>query len=450
MSAEAPRGRGSFRIPAGDLWAEAWKVAAVVAVIGIGLSAVGWVVDPHRFAFSWLFAFVTFLTVGLGAVFFIAVQFLCAAHWSVTVRRTAEVLASALPVFALLFVPLAVPGETSALYEWYRHGADEHAQAGPLLGPSVARAQAAEGEEVHGETEFGIADTRAAEHADPQEVLHAELLEHKRPYLSYPFWLARAAIYFLVWSALGLWFFRASIRQDRTRDTRTTVRLQRGAPIALILFALTLTFAMLDWVMSLEPTWYSTIYGVYLFAGTAVTIHALLVVMTLGLGSRGLLGNAVNTEHYHDLGKLTFGFVVFWAYIGFSQMMLQWYANIPEELTFYHYRWHADGWGAVSIILLLGYFVIPFLLLISRNAKRRLRILGFVCSWLLAMHVVDVFWFVIPNVARERLSVSWIDLAALLAVGGVYLTVVLLTMRRHPLIPLGDPRLERSLRFLNA
>lgn len=454
-----------YRIPADNLWAHAWKVAAVCGVIGLVLTAFGWMLDPHRFAFSWLFAFVTFLTLGLGAIFFVAIQFLTVAHWSVTVRRTAEFFAAGVPVFLLLFIPLALPGNMATLYEWYAHGdhGEPHAAAETedgesLLGASVAQAQPARDEEVHGETDFGTGDVHAPTTAfdepipqgDPQHALHGELLEHKHGYLNYPFWLIRAGVYFLVWILLGLFLFRSSIRQDVSKDVRITARLQKLSPLVLALFALTLTFAMFDWVMALEPTWYSTIYGVYIFAGAAVSIHALVTVVTLGLKSRGLLGEAVNTEHFHDLGKMTFGFIVFWAYVGFSQMMLQWYANIPEEIVYYHYRWHAEGWRGFSVFLLVGHFVLPFLFLISRNVKRRLALLGIGCGWVLFMHIVDIYWFVMPNVQRGGLAIHWMDLAALLAIGGVYFAVVFFGMCRHPLIPLGDPRLGRSLRFTNV
>lgn len=473
MAAEEKRAadtvKDPYRIPADNLWAHAWKIAAVLAAVGVVACVFGFLADPHRFAFSWLFAFVTFLTLGLGAIFFIGIQFLTVAHWSVTVRRTAEFFAAGLPVFLVLFIPLALPGSVETLYEWREHNlhrmhqehdehdehgdaehADEHASGESLLGASTAQAQPAPGGEVHEDLDFGIADTQPHEYHDPQHQLHSDLLDHKAGWLNYPAWLIRALIYLLIWVILGVWLFKSSIDQDKSKDLKITARLQKLSPLVLILFALTLTFAMLDWVMALEPTWYSTIYGVYLFAGTAVSIHALITVITLGLRSRGLLGNAVNTEHYHDLGKMTFGFVVFWAYVGFSQMMLQWYANIPEEIIYYHYRWHAEGWRGLSIFLVLGHFALPFLFLISRNVKRRLALLGFGCTWLLVMHVVDIFWFVMPNASRGALSVHWLDVAALLAVGGIYFAVVLFGMRRHPLIPLGDPRLPRALHHHNA
>jgi hypothetical protein len=221
------------------------------------------------------------------------------------------------------------------------------------------------------------------------------------------------------------------------------------APVATILFGLTLTFAAFDWVMSLEPTWYSTIYGVTVFASGAVSIHAFIIVVTLSLKRAGFLGETVNTEHYHDLGKLMFGFIVFWAYVCFSQMMLIWYAGIPEEAIYYHHRWNNGGWATYSLLLLAGHFIFPFLLIINRKMKRSAT-LGFAAAWMLAMTVVNAYWYVLPVFEPGTLSFHFLDVACLFAVGGTFLTVVTWAMQRYPLIPLGDPRLPRALHFENA
>ncbi|NIR29017.1 MAG: hypothetical protein GWN84_06820, partial [Gammaproteobacteria bacterium] len=284
-------------------------------------------------------------------------------------------------------------------------------------------------------------------HHSPQHALHGDLLDHKHGWLKMGGafgWVVRALIYFAFWIFLALFYFRESTQQDDDKDMAHTRRLQSAAPLAMIFFGLTLTFAAFDWVMSLEPTWYSTIYGVYVFAGAAIAIHALIIVVTLGLKSRGLLGDAVNAEHYHSLGKMLFGFIVFHAYVGFSQMMLQWYANIPEEIVYYHARWHAAGWKGVSYFLIFGHFALPFLFLISRVVKRRLPLIAFGSMWMLIMHVVDVYWFVMPN-AAATFSPHWLDIACLLLVGGVYGGVVLFMMRRFNLVAVGDPRLSRAL-----
>lgn len=276
----------------------------------------------------------------------------------------------------------------------------------------------------------------------------------KLPYLNRPFFLVRAVIYFAIWAWLALRLFRLSTLQDSTRDPKMTVAAQRFAPGATFLFGLSLTFAAFDWLMSLDPMWYSTIFGVWVFAGSVVAIHAVLILVTLAFRRQGLIGEAVNVEHYHDLGKLLFGFTVFWAYISFSQFFLIWYAGIPEETRFYHLRWGEGPWRAVGYGIVFLHFVVPFALLLSRNTKRKLPVLGFAAALLLVMHLVEVYWAVMPNfrplvLSTDHLEVHWLDVACLLGVGGVYLALVFWQMTRHPLIPVGDPRLERSLRFEN-
>lgn len=421
-------------------WEHAWKVAALFAVIGAVGLAVGAGGDERRFAFSYLFAFILFLTLGLGGLFFVLVQHLTVAAWSVTVRRTAEFYASALPVFAVLFLPL-IPffGE---LFPWMEHHGAEHGEV----------AAAPEHEEAppagdHAEEPGG---TAAPAHGPHQEAAHHTIMEKKAWYLNTPFFAGRAVFYFIAWTILALLFFRASTQQDSSKDPQWTVRMQRWAPVATIVWGLTLTFAMFDWVMSLEPAWYSTIFGVYIFAGSTVAIFALVILTTLGLKSTGQVGDTITVEHFHDLGKMMFGFIVFHAYVGFSQMMLQWYASIPEEVTFYHHRWHAGGWKGVSMLIVLAHFAGPFIFLMSRHIKRRLHLLGFGAAWMLVMHLVDIYWFVMPNFAPGQFVAHWMDLAAVFAVGGVYFAVVFWRMRRHSLIPVGDPRLARALAFQNA
>jgi len=196
--------------------------------------------------------------------------------------------------------------------------------------------------------------------------------------------------------------------------------------------------------MSLEPTWFSTIFGVQYFAVSMVSSLAVIVLAMHGLRNAGLTGTAVRVDHFHDVGKLLFGFNVFWAYISFSQFMLIWYASIPEETSYYHLR-SSGGWWTFTFGLLVVHFIIPFFFLLSRNIKRRLPLLAFGAAWLFFAHVYEVFWLIMPNATPGELSAHWLDVAALFAVGGIYLTAVFFVMSRYPLIPIGDPRLERSL-----
>jgi hypothetical protein len=274
----------------------------------------------------------------------------------------------------------------------------------------------------------------------------------KAGFLNRNFFYLRAFLYFLIWGVLAIRLFGFSADQDVSKDPKLTLRAQAFAPAATGLFALSLTFAAVDWIMALEPSWFSTIFGVLYFATGVVSSLAVIILVTMALRNSGQLEGAVTVEHYHDLGKLMFGFTVFWAYISFSQFMLIWYAALPEETTWYHNRWDFDPWAKVSIAILFGHFVIPFLWTISRNFKRNLGRLKIGATIILVMHVVDMYWFVMPNyrLGQNGFSFSWIDAACLLAIGGIYSAFVFFRMTKYSLVPVGDPRLERALHFQNA
>ncbi|HSL81182.1 MAG TPA: hypothetical protein VLF66_00310 [Thermoanaerobaculia bacterium] len=360
-----------------------------------------------RFWASYWTAWLWGATVAVGGLFFVLLHHVTRAGWSVAVRRLAEHVAGTLPVLALLAVPaLLAAGE---LFPWMGgHGADE-------LGAAA----------------------------------HDPLLEHKAPYLNAGFFYFRSAVYLGAWSLLGWWFRRTSIRQDTTGDPRLTRRLQTFSAPGLVVFGLTLTFAAFDWVMSLDPHWFSTIFGVYLFAGSTVAILSLLILLGIAFERRGPLAGVVTPEHYHDLGKLLFGFVVFWAYIGFSQYMLIWYGNIPEETVWYAHRLE-HGWEPVTWALALGHFVLPFFYLLSRAVKRRRPLIAAAAVWLLLMHYLDLYWLVMPAVAADgAFAPHWLDLVTLVAMAGIVLGVFGWLARRPALVPVADPRLPESLSFEN-
>ena len=352
----------------------------------------------RQFYFSWLVACLFVLTLGLGSMIFVLIQFATRAGWSVAVRRIAEHSMGAIPVAILLFLPLL--GGVGELFEWSHPGTGDH------------------------------------------------LFEHKQPYLNTTFLYIRAAVAMLCWCAIA-WYFRSrSIGQDQSGDPATTRRLQTVSAPAIAVFAVTLTFFMFDWIMSLDAHWYSTVFGVYLFGGSLMAALAWLVLWlnAARMGS-SRLGEVLNMEHYHDVGKLLFGFVVFWAYIGFSQFMLIWYANIPEETLWFAHRLQ-HGWKAITVVLIVGHFAIPFLLLLSREIKRRPMLLGTVAAWILLMHYVDLYWLVMP-VFDSHFSPSLVDLTAVLATISFFEAGVAYLLRRSPLVPTGDPRIHESLSFEN-
>ncbi len=535
-----------FALPAS--WGNVWKIAAAVGLVGVGITAaLMFGTDGARAGYSYLFGFYVFLTIALGSLFFVLIQHLTSAGWSVTVRRTAEFFAMGLPVFALLFLPILMKADliypwTQSPHEGKGHeekaGHEEKKKEGSLglpfvneahaqpaaPAPSAAGAASAKehddgtgkghgdghgvgrgdgsGANVEGrKAHEGGADKHEAHedgtgggngdghgkgkgngtgvpheggahagglehHADALEHEQAEIMEAKQKgWLNKNFWYVRAAGYFAIWSALAWFFFANSTKQDKSKDPKLTMASAKWAPLGTFAFGITLTFAAIDWLMSLDPMWFSTIYGVYIFATSVVSSLAMIIVVTMALRNGGPLSKVVTTEHYHDLGKLLFGFNVFWAYIGFSQMMLIWYAALPSETPFYHKRWETpssltvgnhsgDFWTNVSVALIVGHFAIAFLVLISRNTKRRLPMLRFGAFWMLMMHVVDMYWFVLPNFEPNTkaagFSFALTDVTALLGVGGIYFAVVFYMMTKHALIPTGDPRLARSIAFQNA
>jgi hypothetical protein len=432
----------AYKLPADSSWAGAWKVAAAVGVFGvIGAGALAFQ-DTERFAFSYLFAYVAFLTIALGGVFFGLLQYLTSAGWSVTIRRTTEFLHWPLWLFILLWIPIGLNVDT--LFPWTAHS--EHAEG--------EHEEHAAAHEEHGDTPAMEGVLPAAEHAK-----HAEVMALKAPYLNKTFFFIRAVIYFLSWLWVSRKLYQNSVKQDQSGDPALTVSSQRTAPVALIVFALTTTFAAFDWLMSLEPTWISTIFGVNFFAQSIVSMFAVTILIALSLRANGHFKKAVNIEHFHDLGKLQLGFLIFWAYVNFSQYMLIWYASIPEETTYYHRRWAegGDGWKAWSLAIIFGHFIVPFFVILSRNAKRALTPLGIGAAIILFFHFVMVYWLVLPYYGgqlpvaeRPGLSPSIMDLFCLMAVGGLYFALVFHRMTQHALIPVKDPRLPRSLHFVNA
>lgn len=360
-----------------------------------------------RLQHAWLVACVFFLTLSFGALFFVIVQHLVRAGWSVVVRRVAELIASNTPVAALLLAPLVVwvvMGH-GTLYPW----------------------------------------------ADPHAVEAHPVLAAKASWLDGRFFAARCVVYFAIWFGLGRWLLARSLAQDSAADAAPTLALERRAAPAMVVYALSVNFAAFDLLMSLAPTWYSTIFGVYVFAGSVMAFFAATVLAVRFLQSRGLLVRDVNVEHYHDLGKFLFAFVFFWSYIAFSQFMLIWYADLSEETEWFHARLEG-GWKVASAVLLFGHFLLPFAGLLSRHAKRRLAILSFWAVWLLAMHALDLYWIVMPGAAVDGHSSAMpvlLDAACFLAVGGIWIAVLLRRASRHALVPVGDPRLAESLAFEN-
>jgi hypothetical protein len=388
-------------IPPGHPWNRVPVIGAVGALLGAVACAILGAANPKQFFFSWLVSFLFFLSLTLGALFFVLIQYAAQGGWGIVVRRIGETIFAMLPVMAALFLPLL----------------------------------------------FGLHDLFEWSHADAAE--HDALLRWKAPYLNVPFFLIRAALYFGIWSFIALLYYRGSSGQDVTGDPGVSARLRRFAGPAIIVLALTQTFASIDWIMSLTPHWYSTMFGVYFFAGSFVGFIALLSVVAVAMRGAGLLDTVINQGHLHDIGKFLFAFTAFWAYIGFSQFFLMWYANLPEETTWYKVRIEGS-WLWVSLFLMAGHFGVPFFYLMGRDVKRRGSTLAVGGAWLLAMHFLDLYWQVMPTLHPEGLSPSPLDVAAFVTIGGCFVAAASWLMRRQALVPLRDPRLAESLALENA
>ncbi len=395
-----------------DFRRPAARVAGVACVVGIaGLAAgvasgysAGWEVFFRSYLLNYSFV----LSLALGALFFVLLQHLVRAGWSVSLRRLAEFAAGTLPVLALLFLPLVIPLWKGMPGVWMWSAPDVVA-------------------------------------ADP-------VLQAKAAYLNVPFFLARCAFYFLVWCVLARYYLHQSVAQDTDGQPRRTLAMQWWSAPGMLLYGLTVTFFAIDALMSLNPHWFSTIWGVYFFSGCLVGFFAFLALLVYLIQGRGQLASHITVEHYHDIGKLAFGFVVFWAYIAFSQYMLIWYANIPEETVWYLPRQGDTWWLSVSLLLLFGHFVAPFLALISRGPKRRPGLLALAAVWLLLMHWLDLYYIVTPRpsgFAAPAAPLHLTDLTLFVGLGGLFVAALVWPMTRWSLIPERDPRLPEALAFRN-
>jgi hypothetical protein len=377
-----------------------WVVPALLGLASASalVSATGWSADPRRFAFSYLTAFLFVTSLGVGSLAWLMIQHVTGAVWSVSLRRLLENLTRPLFWIALLFIPVAL--NVPRLYAW--------------------------------------ADTARVQ-ADPE-------VARKAVWLNPVAFDVRAALYLAVWAVIAARLSRASTRQDRTGDPALIAQMRATSTWGLVALGLTTSFAGFDWVMSLDPLWSSTVFGVYVWAGSLVGSLSALILLALALRSFGGPEGLVTVEHLHDLGKLLFGFVIFWAYIAFCQYFLIWYANFPDETGWYVMR-RSGAWNTISWALVFGHFVVPFFLLIPRATKRDPFWLGFVAVWALGFHYVDLYWLVMPASGTGSAEPRWLDASLLLTLVFTCSAIVARACQVQPLVPKGDPRLAESIAF---
>jgi len=401
----APSSITQDRLPTGG---RTFTVALALGAVGLVLTAIGYAVegqDRPLVLAGYLVAFAYWVGIAVTASIWNAIFHASAARWMTVFRRAFESIAAAIPVFIVLFIPIALG--MPQLFPW-----------------------------VH--------PSRKMSHEQ------LELLTHKALWLNVPGFLIRAVIYFLIWVVVNQLLRGWSLRQDEVGGLEPTRRMRRYGSGALPFLGLSITFAAFDWLMSVDPFWFSTIFGAYYFAGSFVACIALLTVITVWTRNESRqFGGLVTRHHTHNLGKLMLAFIAFWTYIAFSQFMLIWIANIPEEAAWYVVRMRG-GWQSVGVLLIVTHFVIPFFTLLSRSLKFNPRGLAFVAIWILVVHWIDLTWLVMPALHPQGFFVHWTLLTSMLGVGGVAVAFARWRAAGYFTLPVKDPYLADSLRYSQA
>lgn len=433
-------------------------ILAVLGFLAAGVSSRFVEDGSRRFFQGYLVAFSFVLSISLGAMFFVLIQHLMRAGWAVVVRRLAEILGFNILVVGLLFLPIAwsVWQGDGLVYSWSKtHSDPSHAVQ--------SQRSSTESESLHRPVMTDVANTvpvsEPTSSAGSRSSSSSEVVETgtvmgahaaPKPYLDNTRFLVTWAVLFGVWILLASFYFRTSVGQDKTRDFRMTLRMEWWSGIAVILFGFSLTVGAFDLLMSLDPNWYSTIFGVYYFSGCVVAALASLLLIVLLLRRLQWVPNVFSEEVQRDLGRLLFAFVFFWAYIGFSQYMLLWYANMPETTGWLVKRGmstatgYANSWGWLAVLLLLAHFVLPFVGMMSRHVKSDSRAMMFWAIWLLVVHYLDLYWIVVPE-SHAGLTVSGVEMGAAVGVVSVYALAAIWFGSCFNLFAVGDPRMSESL-----
>jgi hypothetical protein len=382
-------------------WNTGRNVLVFAALLGIIGCIAGYVTNPARLFQSYIVAFAYTTLIGLGAFFFVMIQFLTGSAWSVTMRRIMENVMITLPVGLVLFIPVAIG--LNDIYPW----------------------------------------------TNQQAVAADAVLRAKSSFLTPNWFIARAVIYFVLWSLWAGSIYRQSTKQDTERSVKQMYIASRWSAPGLFLAVAIGTLASYDWLMSLEPKWYSTIFGLVMLSGGALSFFSVVTLVCLAFRSAGILKNSITQEHYHDLGKWIFAMTCFYTYVAFAQYFLIWYSNLPEETIWYRHRM-VGGWFSISLAMPFLRFLIPFPILLSLPAKRSLRVIGLMAVWSLVVEYIDLYWVVMPTYYKTGPQPHWLDLATLVTTVSVCGLVFWSRFRAHKMVPVGDLRLEQSLHFENA
>lgn len=375
------------------------RLALTAAVAGLALCIAGAFIDRGQFFRSYLWAFIYWTGMAIGSLGLLLLSHVVGGRWGVVIRRLLEAGARTLPLMLILVVPVLFGMSSLYLWTW--------------------------------------PDVRA----------HDANIQAKAAYLNEPFFIGRVLFYFAVFMVLAWLVIRRSLEQDRTANLALVVKLRQISAPALLVFTLTASFAFIDLIMSLEPHWFSTIYGAMFLIGEMLAVMAFVIVLLTRLSSVPPFRDVLTVQHFHDLGNLMFAFTVLWAYLSFSQFLIIWAGNLPEEIPWYLRRF-AGGWGVVAVGIAVFHFAVPFALLLYRFVKRNSWLLEKVALWMIVIRMVDVFWVIAPAFTQEGMphyghgfTISWMDPAALIGIGGLWIAAFVWNLKRYPLVPVNDPRL---------
>ncbi|MBZ5542521.1 MAG: hypothetical protein LAO07_02430 [Acidobacteriia bacterium] len=371
------------------------KRALILGLAALVVCAAGGFDSPVQFFRSYLLGYIFWLGVALGCAAILMLHHLVGGGWGFPIRRMLESGTRTLLLMAAFTVPLLFG--LRQLYVW----------ANPANAPA----------------EMAITG--------------------KALYLNIPFFIVRTVIYFAAWILVTHFLNKWSLEQDRTANPDLTHRLQSLSGPGLLIYGLTATFASIDWVMSLEPSWTSTIYGMIFMVTQALSAMSLVIVVMLLLSKTKPLSDLISPLALNDLGNLLLTFTMLWAYLSFSQFLIIWSGNLPEEITWYAAR-ATGGWAWVAVLLIVFHFAVPFLLLLSRFVKRRIRLLAAVATGLILMSLIDLFWLMAPAYDRAGPQFHWMDWMAVIGIGGVWFWRFASQLKRNPLVPLHDPRLPQG------
>jgi hypothetical protein len=372
----------------------------IAGVLGVVLAIAGFFMSGEsgvdRFFQAYLVAYTFWMGVVLGCMALLMVQHLSGGVWGIVLRRPFEAAVRTLPIMTLLFLPIVFG--MHSIYEWSHEG---------------------------------ITAT------DP-------LIAAKAPYLNTPFFLVRQAIYFAIWNAIGFLLTKWSAEHDRTADVALLDKIARLSGAGILIYGLTVTFAMVDWTMSVNAHWFSTIWGMLYVGGQGLSAFAFGICVLAMLAQTAPLNRVITHHHFHDLGKLLFAFLMLWAYLSFSQFLIIWSANLPEEIPHYLDRWD-NTWKFLSIFIVVGHFIVPYSLLLSRDLKRNVTKLRIIATWLLVARLAEYFWHVAPELHKDGMSINLLDVALPLALGGVFISLFVSNLGGRSLLPVNDPELDKAL-----